>query len=119
MAVAKTKTAKKVNTAKGKGKVVKKAVAKKPAVKKAVKVIDPNAYGKFYIEDCPTEKFPELVTITKAPKAYADLLGKRFINRSKCICTIDAEKAEGAISKGAKAVKEELIAAGLVGIEAE
>ena len=70
----KTKTVKKVSTAKGKGKVVKKTatkkvVAKKPAVKRAPKEVDPNKYGRFVILDAFTEKYPEMVVIVKAPAA--------------------------------------------------
>ena len=122
MAVAKTKTAKKVSGAKGKGKVVKKAVPaakKKPAVKRAPKEVDPNKYGKFYIEDSFTEKYPEMVTITKAPAAYSKLVGKKYVSRERFILFIEGEKAEALIDKGAKAVKEELIEAGLAGIDSE
>lgn len=108
------KTAKKVSTAKGKGKVV-----KKPAVKRAPKAVDPNAYGRFYIEDTPTASFPELVTVTKAPAAWAGFIGKKYVNRSKAIAHIDVSKAENLISTGGRKVKEELIEAGLLGIDAE
>ena len=119
MAVAKTKTVKKVSTAKGKGKVTKKAVTKRPAVKKAPKIVDPNKYGKFIIEDAFTEKYPTMVIITKAPAAYSSLVGKKYVSRERFITFIEGEKAEASIDKGAKAVKEELIAAGLAGIDAE
>lgn len=113
MAVTKNKTVKKVSTAKGKGKV---AVKRAP---KVVKEVDPNKYGRFVIEDAFTEKYPTMVVITKAPAAYSDLLGKKYVSRERFITFIETEKAEVAISKGAKAVKEELIAAGLAGIDAE
>jgi hypothetical protein len=105
------KTAKKVSTAKGKGKAVKKAATKKP--------VDPNAYGRFYIEDTPTASFPELVTITKAPAAWAGFIGKKYVNRDKAIAHIDLSRAENLISTGGRKVKEELIEAGLLGIDAE
>ncbi len=126
MAIAKTKTAKKVSTAKGKGKVVKKAttkkaVAKAPAVRKvrAPKEVDPNKYGKFIIEDAFTEKYPTMVIVTKAPAAYSKLVGKKYVSRERFILFIEGEKAEALIDKGAKAVKEELIEAGLAGIDSE
>ena len=106
---------------------VKKVVSKKPATKKAVKKavvkkareVDPNKYGKFIIVDCPNEKYPTMVTIEKAPAAYSDLVGKKYVSRERFITFIEGEKAEVSIDKGAKAVKEELIAAGLAGIETE
>ena len=46
------------------------AKAKKPAVKRAPKMVDPNKYGKFVIVDTPTDKYPTMVTIEVAPKMY-------------------------------------------------
>lgn len=123
----KEKPAKSVKPAKAAGR---KAVAKKPATKKAVKkavvkkvrapkAVDPNKYGKFIIEDAFTEKYPTMVVITKAPAVYSDLVGKKYVSRERFITFIESEKAEVAIDKGAKAVKEELIAAGLTGIDSE
>ena len=119
--MAKTATKTKVvsKSAKGKGKVVKKTAVKKPAVKRAPKIVDPNKYGKFVIEDAFTEKYPTMVVITKAPAAYGKLVGKKYVSRERFITFIESEKAEASIDKGAKAVKEELIAAGLAGIDAE
>ena len=129
--MAKTATKTKVvsKSAKGKGKApkaavvkktaTKKPVAKKPAVKRAPKQVDPNKYGKFIIEDAFTEKYPEMVTITKAPAAYSSLIGKKYVSRERFITFIEGEKAEALIDKGAKAVKEELIEAGLAGIDSE
>jgi hypothetical protein len=129
--MAKTATKTKVvsKSAKGKGKapkakVVKKAatkkvVAKKPAVKRAPKMVDPNKYGKFTILDAFTEKYPEMVIIDKAPAAYSKLVGKKYVSRSRFITFIEGEKAYVSIDKGAKAVKEELIEAGLAGIDSE
>ena len=136
------KVTKKVSTAKGKGKpakakvvkktatkkaavkkavkkVTKKAVAKKPAVKKvrAPKTVDPNKYGKFVIEDCPTDKYPELVTITVAPKMYDDFIGRKYITRAKCITTIESVRTGDSIDKGAKSVLKEMDAAGIVPME--
>ena len=129
--MAKTATKTKVvsKSAKGKGKpakakvvkktATKKPVAKRPAVKRAPKQVDPNKYGKFIIEDAFTEKYPEMVTITKAPAAYSSLIGKKYVSRERFITFIEGEKAEALIDKGAKAVKEELIEAGLAGIDSE
>jgi hypothetical protein len=127
MAKVATKTVKKVSTAKGKGKVVKKttkpvtkkAVAKKPVVKRAPKQVDPNKYGKFVILDAFTEKYPEMVIIDKAPAAYSKLVGKKYVSRERFITFIESEKAEASIDKGAKSVLKEMDAAGIIPLDAE
>ena len=100
-------------------KVVKKAVAKKPVVKKvkAPKMVDPNKYGKFVIVDTPTDKYPTMVTIDKAPAAYSDLVGKKYVSRERFITFIEGEKAEVSIDKGAKSVAKELDSVGLLPME--
>ena len=98
-------------------KVVKKAVAKKPAVKRAPKMVDPNKYGKFVIEDCPNEKYPTMVTITTAPAAYSSLVGKKYVSRERFIAFIEGEKAYVSIDKGAKSVAKELDSIGLLPME--
>jgi hypothetical protein len=98
-------------------KVVKKAVAKKPAVKKAPKMVDPNKYGKFVIVDTPTDKYPTMVTIDKAPAAYSDLVGKKYVSRERFITFIEGDKAEVSIDKGAKSVAKELDSVGLLPME--
>jgi hypothetical protein len=107
---------KKAVTKKVTKKVVKKAVAKKPAVKKvkAPKMVDPNKYGKFVIVDTPTDKYPTMVTIDKAPAAYSDLVGKKYVSRERFITFIEGEKAEVSIDKGAKSVAKELDSVGLL-----
>ena len=134
MPVKTKKVTKKVSTAKGKGKpakakvvkktatkkaAVKKVVAKKPAVKKvrAPKMVDPNKYGKFVIEDCPNEKYPTMVTITTAPAAYSSLVGKKYVSRERFITFIEGEKAYVSIDKGAKSVAKELDSIGLLPME--
>ena len=113
--MAKTATKTKVvsKSAKGKGKpakakVVKKgakvtvskaviakkiAKAKKPVVKRAPKMVDPNKYGKFVIVDTPNDKYPDMVTITVAPKMYEGLIGKKYVSRERFIVFIEGEKA--------------------------
>lgn len=135
-AIKTTKKVSKVSTAKGKGKtpkakvvkktapkakvVTKKAVAKKPAVKKvkAPKIVDPNKYGKFTIEDTPTDKYPEMVTITAAPKMYDDFIGRKYVTRDRCITTIESVRTGDSIEKGAKSVVKELDSIGLLPLEA-
>ena len=132
MAKTATKTVKKVSTAKGKGKapkakvvkktakpVTKKAVAKKPAVKRAPKQVDPNKYGRFVILDAFTEKYPEMVIIDKTPAAYSKLVGKKYVSRERFITFIESEKAEASIDKGAKSVLKEMDAAGIIPLDAE
>jgi hypothetical protein len=135
MPVKSKKVTKKVSTAKGKGKpakakvvkktatkkaAVKKVVAKKPAVKKvrAPKMVDPNKYGKFVIEDCPNEKYPTMVTITTAPAAYSSLVGKKYVSRERFITFIEGEKAYVSISKGAKKATDELAELGFASPDA-
>ena len=129
--MAKTATKTKVvsKSAKGKGKPAKakvvkktapkKVVAKKPAVKRAPKVVDPNKYGKFTILDAFTEKYPEMVIIDKAPAAYSKLVGKKYVSRERFITFIESERAEASIDKGAKSVLKEMDAMGLVPLDVE
>ena len=128
-AIKTTKKVSKVSTAKGKGKPalaktkgdlkkpLKKVVAKKPVVKRAPKTVDPNKYGKFIIEDCPNEKYPEMVIITVAPKMYDDFIGRKYVNRDRCITTIESVRTGDSIDKGAKSVLKEMDAAGIVPME--
>ena len=111
-------TAKSVKPAKATGR---KAAVKKPAVKKTKtpKVVDPNKYGKFYIEDAQTEKYPTMVEVTKAPKSFEDLIGKKYVSRDRCIATLEAYIAEGTIAKGEKSIIKELDANGIVPLETE
>ena len=127
--MAKTATKTKVvsKSAKGKGKApkakvvkktaTKKAVAKKPAVKRAPKMVDPNKYCKFVIVDTPTDKYPDMVTITVAPKMYDELVGKKYVSRERFIAFIEGEKAYVSIDKGAKSVAKELDSIGLLPME--
>jgi hypothetical protein len=125
--MAKTATKTKVvsKSAKGKGKpakakvVTKKAVAKKPAVKRAPKTVDPNKYGKFLILDCPNDKYPEMVIIDSAPASYSKLVGKKYVSRDRFILFIEGEKAESLIDKGAKSVLKEMDAAGIIPLDVE
>jgi hypothetical protein len=117
---AKAKVVKKVTLAKTKGdlkKPLKKAVAKKPAVKRAPKMVDPNKYGKFVILDAFTEKYPEMVIIDTAPAAYSKLVGKKWVSRERFITFIEGEKAYVSIDKGAKSVAKELDSVGLLPME--
>ena len=137
-AIKTTKKVSKVSTAKGKGKpakakvvtkkgakvTVSKAViakkiakAKKPVVKRAPKMVDPNKYGKFVIMDTPNDKYPDMVTIEVAPKMYDELVGKKYVSRERFIAFIEGEKAYVSIDKGAKSVAKELDSIGLLPME--
>ena len=119
---AKAKVVKKVTLAKTKGdlkKPLKKAVAKKPAVKRAPKIVDPNKYGKFVIVDTPVDKYPTMVTIEVAPKMYEGLIGKKYVSRERFIAFIEGEKAYVSIDKGAKNLLKEMDAAGIVPLDVE
>jgi hypothetical protein len=106
-------------------KAAKKVVSKKPATKKAVKKavvkkareVDPNKYGKFYIIDAASDKYPTMVEVTKAPKTFEDIIGKKYVSRERCIATLEVYIAEGTIAKGEKTVIKELDAAGIVPME--
>ena len=137
MAKIATKTKVVSKSAKGKGKpakakvvkkgakvIVSKAViakkiakAKKPVVKRAPKTVDPNKYGKFVIVDTPNDKYPDMVTITVAPKMYDELVGKKYVSRERFIAFIEGEKAYVSIDKGAKSVAKELDSIGLLPME--
>ena len=125
--VVKKTATKKAAVKKAVKKVTKKAV-KKPAVKKAKVVTDPYAfknpsktnpypyfrYGNVSISDVSNEKYPELVMITAGPAKYADLMGKKYINKDFAMKAINAEQAETLIGKGAKSVVKELISIGIM-----
>ena len=133
--MAKTATKTKVvsKSAKGKGKPAKAKVVKKTAVKKVKAVKDPLAwkepnkgnplrhvrYSNVSISDVSNEKYPTLVQITSGPARLSELIGKRYLNVDYAVKAINAEAAESLISTGGRKVKEELIEAGLIGIDAE
>ena len=95
------------------------AKAKKPVVKRAPKTVDPNKYGKFVIVDTPNDKYPDMVTITVAPKMYDELVGKKYVSRERFIAFIEGEKAYVSIDKGAKNLLKEMDAVGIVPLDVE
>ena len=125
---AKAKVVKKTATKKAAVKKVTKKAVKKPAVKKAKVVTDPYAfknpsktnpypyfrYGNVSISDVSNEKYPELVMITAGPAKYADLMGKKYINKDFAMKAINNEQAESLIGKGGKYVVKELISIGIL-----
>ena len=73
-----------------------------------------NKYKNIVIENTPTDKFPELVTLTKTPKNKEYFLGKKYITITKAITAIDEYIAEQLIAKGERGAKAELVELGLV-----
>jgi len=65
-------------------------------------------YKTYKIEETPTEKFPEMVTVAKGKN-----FTKKFINSEKAKLWIDVEQALKLINKGAKKVEQELDTIGL------
>ena len=69
-------------------------------------------YKTYKIENTPSEKFPQMVTISK--KIKGKLFEKKFINEEKAMVWIEALAAEKLIIKGSAKVKGELSSIGLL-----
>jgi hypothetical protein len=65
------------------------------------------------ITPTPTEKFPEMVTITKTPKVKEIFNTRKYVTQSHAVIAIDTWEAESLIGRGSKKVREELIELGL------
>jgi hypothetical protein len=63
----------------------------------------------YKIEKTPSEKFPDMVTITKGKT-----INKKFITQSKAVAWIEAVAAENLIGRGKKKVKNELSSIGIL-----
>jgi hypothetical protein len=63
----------------------------------------------YKIENTPSEKFPDMVTITKGKT-----INKKFITQSKAVAWIEAVAAENLIGRGKKKVKNELSSIGIL-----
>lgn len=70
-------------------------------------------YKTYKIESNPSEKFPEMVSVSKGKT-----INKKFINETKAKIWIDAELAIKLINGGSKSVKKELDSIGLLYEEA-
>ena len=66
-------------------------------------------YKGYKIENTPTDKFIEMVTVTKGKT-----VNKKFINEEKAKTWIEAVAAESLINRGAKKVKNELSSIGIL-----
>jgi hypothetical protein len=60
------------------------------------------------IEDTPTERFPEMVTIIKTPKLRGYFQERRYISLEKCISAIETFESERLINSKEKYVKAQL-----------
>ena len=69
-------------------------------------------YKTYKIENSPSEKFPQMVTISK--KIKGNLFEKKFISEDKAKVWIEFQSANKLISKGSKKVKGELSSIGLI-----
>lgn len=65
-------------------------------------------YKTYKIQETPTEKFPEMVTVVKGKK-----IEKKFINLEKAKLWIEVEQSLKLISKGGKKIEKELDTIGL------
>jgi len=60
------------------------------------------------IETTPTEKYKEMVTITKAPKVRGDFLNRRYLTLSHAHKAIELFESERLINSKLKYVKSQL-----------
>ena len=60
------------------------------------------------IEDTPTERFPEMVTIIKTPKLRGYFQERIYISLEKCISAIETFESERLINSKEKYVKAQL-----------
>ena len=65
------------------------------------------------IEETPTEKFPNLVQITKTTKRLKSINGKKFINMEKAKSSIDGVKSNLLILRGETRTRKELESIGM------
>ena len=65
-------------------------------------------YRNVTVAPTPLAKYPELVTIIKAPKRMRELVGKKFINLQKTKIAIEIIQTEKLIENGASSVDKQL-----------
>lgn len=70
-------------------------------------------YANFVIEKIDSDKYPELVRVSKAPKVAAKLSGKRYVTLDFALKNIDAFMSEKIITKDSVRVNRELVEIGL------
>jgi hypothetical protein len=69
------------------------------------------------LEPMGTESFPDMVFVSSGPSWAKTIVGKRYVNTERAMAMIEALDAEKLISKGAKAVANELLAAGVTPLD--
>ena len=60
------------------------------------------------IEKTPTDSFPEMVTITTAPKLRKGFIGKRYVTLEKAFLQIELFESQRLINSKDKYVKSQL-----------
>jgi len=60
------------------------------------------------IENTPTDSFPEMVTITTAPKLRKQFIGKRYVTLEKAFLQIELFESQRLINSKDKYVKSQL-----------
>ena len=60
------------------------------------------------IEDTPTDKYPDMVTITKTPKLRSYFVGRRYLTLKHAHTAIELFESERLISSKEKYVKSQL-----------
>jgi hypothetical protein len=84
---------------------------------KAIAKVKAFKHKRVVMEPVGTESLPDMVFIASAPAWAKDIVGKRYVNADRAIAIIEALDTEKAIAKGAKAVKKEMVAAGVTPLE--
>ena len=72
-------------------------------------------YNNVRFDKTPTDKFTEMVTITKVPKRLKSLEGRKFINVSKAVLAVDVESFSNLLNK--RRVDIEMMNYGIVPME--
>lgn len=70
-------------------------------------------YVGFIIEKIESDKYPELVVVSKAPKMASHLDGKRYVTLDFALKNIDAFMSEHITQKDSMRVNRELVEIGL------
>ena len=70
-------------------------------------------YQRIELTPAPTSSFPQMVIITKTPKKYKWLEGKKFISEHKCKAYIDEYLRELSLISITKVAKKDLAELGL------
>lgn len=73
-------------------------------------------YNNVRIDMRATERFPDMVEVTKAPARMKALIGKRYIDMVKCILAIDDMVGEALIGSEKLKVRFEMVENGIISI---